>query len=247
MSARCRVRWLRPVAAVLLTFVLDIGTAAATSAVQPDCASGILDAASQDDVCVATADSHLESGELTELGGVSGCLSGVDRAAGSAYRADFARPPPAGPASHDYDSIANSTNPAADGGRVCRASSGTEADRVAPQTTRAAAGVADDALPAALRGGTPDVHVYHGASQGKNVYVGITNDVARRQGQHGSRFLMDPITSSPLTRGQARAVEEALFMRNPGFQNIRHPISPSHSWYQDALNWGESWLGRNGL
>ncbi len=28
-------------------------------------------------------------------------------------------------------------------------------------------------------------------------------------------------------------------MRNPGFQNIRHLICPSHSWYQNAPDWGK--------
>ena len=102
-------------------------------------------------------------------------------------------------------------------------------------------------MPAALRGGATDVHVYYGVSNGKNVYVGITNNVARRQAEHGSRFVLDPITSSPVTRGQARAIEKALIVRNPGFQNVRHSISPNHSWYQEAVDWGEAWLRANGL
>jgi hypothetical protein len=46
--------------------------------------------------------------------------------------------------------------------------------------------------------------------------------------------------------GEARAIEQALIKRNPGFQNIRNSISPKHSWYEDAVNWGESWLKTNG-
>lgn len=124
---------------------------------------------------------------------------------------------------------------------------GYSAGLFAPPVAGRGAGLAENALPAALRGGAADVHVYYRVRNGKNVYVGITNDIARRQAQHGSRFMLEPITTSPVTRGQARAIEEALFRWNPGFQNIRHPISPSHSWYDDAVSWGEAWLRNNGF
>ena len=111
---------------------------------------------------------------------------------------------------------------------------------------KAAAGAADDALPAALQGGEAKVKVYLGISNGKPNYVGISSNLKQRAAQHGSRFeLLEEVTSSPLTQGQARAIEEALFVRHPNFQNIRHSISPSHSWYQDALDWGETWLRNN--
>lgn len=79
------------------------------------------------------------------------------------------------------------------------------------------------------------------------MYARITNNVARRQAEHGSRFVLDPITSSPVTRGQARAIEQALIERNPGFWNKINSISPKHSWYQSAVDWGEAWLRANGL
>jgi hypothetical protein len=37
-----------------------------------------------------------------------------------------------------------------------------------------------------------------------------------------------------------------LIVRNPGFQNLRHEISPN-SWYRDALDWGNDWLTGQGL
>lgn len=46
------------------------------------------------------------------------------------------------------------------------------------------------------------------------------------------------MTTTPLTRDEARAIEEALIRRHPGFQNRRHEISPNHSWYDDAVAWG---------
>jgi hypothetical protein len=69
------------------------------------------------------------------------------------------------------------------------------------------------------------------------------------QGQaadYASRFLLQPITTSPVTRGEARAIEQALINRNPGFENIRNSISPNHSWYGEAVEWGEAWLKAEG-
>lgn len=112
---------------------------------------------------------------------------------------------------------------------------------------RFAAGDVARALPSALRGGEATTHVYFGVRNGERVYVGITNDIARRQGEHGGRFVLKQITESPVTRGEARAIEQALINRNPGFENIRNSISPKHSWYGEAVDWGEAWLKANGL
>jgi RHS repeat-associated protein len=92
-------------------------------------------------------------------------------------------------------------------------------------------------------------HVYFGLdANGDKVYVGITNDMALRTAQHGSRFDdIAQITLTPVTRGEARAIEEALIMRNPQFQNKIHSISPKHPFYNQALDWGETWLRANGI
>ena len=103
------------------------------------------------------------------------------------------------------------------------------------------------ALPKALSGGAADTSVYFGAKNGKNVYAGITNNLGRRQAEHGGRFALDPITAAPVTRGQARSIEQALIVRNPGFQNVRNSISPNHGYYDDAVAWGESWLNQGGF
>ncbi|GAB3869031.1 hypothetical protein GCM10028801_45720 [Nocardioides maradonensis] len=59
---------------------------------------------------------------------------------------------------------------------------------------------------------------------------------------------LQQITTAPLTRGQARSVEEALILRNAeNFSNLRHEISINHSYYGDAVQWGEAWLVRNGF
>jgi hypothetical protein len=39
----------------------------------------------------------------------------------------------------------------------------------------------------------------------------------------------------------------ALINRNPGFEIIRNSISPNHSWYGQAVEWGEAWLKGNGF
>ena len=65
--------------------------------------------------------------------------------------------------------------------------------------------------------------------------------------QHGARFdQLEQITDVPVTRGQARAIEQALIARNPGCENKINSISPSHSYYDDAVKWGEAWLRQNG-
>ena len=101
-------------------------------------------------------------------------------------------------------------------------------------------------FPDELAGGPSNVHVYFGVRDGKPLYAGITNNVGRRQAQHGDQFVLDPLTTDPVTRGQARAIEQALIERNPGFKNEINSISPRLSYYQSAVDWGEAWLQANG-
>jgi len=75
---------------------------------------------------------------------------------------------------------------------------------------------------------------------------GISCNVSRRDVQHGDRF--DISAMSPMMpRGQARAIEQAMILRNPQFENLRNSISPAHAYYNDAVRWGESWLQSNGF
>jgi len=104
-------------------------------------------------------------------------------------------------------------------------------------------------LPEALtvgRNAEQGVSVYQGVIDGKPAYVGITNDIARRAIEHGDRFVLDELAAG-LTRGEARAVEQAIIAQNPGYQNLINSISPSHPWYQQAVDWGEAFLRANGL
>ena len=63
--------------------------------------------------------------------------------------------------------------------------------------------------------------------------------------EYGARFTLQKITDAPLTRGEDRAIEQALIKNNPCFQNIRNSISPTHTWYDQAVEWGEQWLRNN--
>jgi hypothetical protein len=109
---------------------------------------------------------------------------------------------------------------------------------------------ASSALPEALtlgRNAETGVDVYTGVRGGKDVYVGITNNLERRAAQHGDRFVLQQLTRTSVTRGEARAIEQAMLARNPGFENAINSISPSHPWYQQAVDWGETWLQNAGL
>ena len=129
-------------------------------------------------------------------------------------------------------------------GRVGANLTATEAAASAPQVA-----VGERALPRALSGGPANTHVYLGIRDGKPVYTGVTSNIDRRYAQHGSRFdKLEQLTTTPLTRGQARSVEQALIVRNgASFENKINSISPTHSYYDDAVSWGEDWLRQNGL
>lgn len=88
--------------------------------------------------------------------------------------------------------------------------------------------------------------VYYGLdSSGNKAYVGITNDLARRSKEWAGKYDLDPITSSLVTKDQARAIEQVLKEKNPHFDNKINSISPSRLWYQEAKDWGTKWLEDN--
>lgn len=100
-------------------------------------------------------------------------------------------------------------------------------------------------LPAALAGGPADTDVYFSQdASGNNVYAGITKDLTKRQSQHGDRFFIRGITKARVTRGEARAIEQALISGNPSFLNKINSISPKRPFFEqarDCLNngvWG---------
>jgi len=101
--------------------------------------------------------------------------------------------------------------------------------------------------PSALLVGRANTHVYLGFRKGIPVYVGITKSPAARQAAHAERFTLRLINKEPLTRRQARAIEQSIIEKNPQFENKINSISPSRSWYKEAREWGDNWLKENGF
>ncbi len=98
--------------------------------------------------------------------------------------------------------------------------------------------------------GPATTFAYIGQFEFAPVYVGITVNLQARASQHGPKYhSLSPLTLSPMTRGQARAIEQAVIeisrQNNLEFQNIRNSISPTHAYYSEAVAWGRAWLGAN--
>ncbi len=103
-------------------------------------------------------------------------------------------------------------------------------------------------VPNSLLQGNPNTRVYLGIIDGEPDYVGIAYDVERRQSQHGDRFdYLREITTEPLTRRQARAIEQAMIKNHPEYSNKINSISTKRDWYNDAVTWGKAWLREHGL
>ena len=91
--------------------------------------------------------------------------------------------------------------------------------------------------------------VYLRTSIGKDAadYVGISVDTAKRyQASLGYELEKITETSSKLLRNQARAIEQAVIKNNPQFENVINSISEKREIYDDAVEWGESWLKKHG-
>jgi hypothetical protein len=98
-----------------------------------------------------------------------------------------------------------------------------------------------------LRKGPKNVNVYIGTRNGKAVYVGVSNDTARRAAEHGESFVLQSITNTPLTRNEARALEQLIIENNSQFENLRNSISPLRDIYDDALNWARDFASTSGI
>jgi RHS repeat-associated protein len=94
---------------------------------------------------------------------------------------------------------------------------------------------------------TKAAKVYLGYTKaGEAVYVGITNNLERRAAEHGDRFIIDAI-SDWMPRDAARAIEQAIIERSPGFLNVINSISPNNPIYSNAVAFGEAWLKKHGF
>ncbi len=114
-------------------------------------------------------------------------------------------------------------------------------------------GTATKVFPPALRGGPATTTVYFGSQGGRKVYAGITNDINRRAREHARGLRIDIFqVGNNLTRGEARAIEQAMLIRaggpkTKGFYNKINSISATHYYYDDALEWGQEWLIKNNI
>ena len=118
-----------------------------------------------------------------------------------------------------------------------------EADACITISERLSVKGGSDLVPKSLLKGKAYTSVYYGIKDSKNDYVSITNNISRRQTQHGDRLI--EITDEPLTRRQARAIEQVLIEDNPQFSNKINSISLKRDWYNDATEWARKWLSEH--
>ncbi len=101
------------------------------------------------------------------------------------------------------------------------------------------------AFPVQLAGGESDTYVYLGSFQGTVDYVGITNDLYEALADDRFDEILW-ITPTPVTRGQARAIEQSFLEDNPQFINQINSISPNQTYYDAAVLWGFEYRFING-
>ncbi|WP_020672063.1 DUF6531 domain-containing protein [Amycolatopsis nigrescens] len=90
--------------------------------------------------------------------------------------------------------------------------------------------------------------IYHGIVDGEPNYVGISNDIERRGGEHGERFeRLEQLNTQDMTRGQARAIEQSYISDHPEWENARNEIAPHRDIHDPAVEWGRWWRRQNGL
>jgi RHS repeat-associated protein len=131
------------------------------------------------------------------------------------------------------------------GGAVTGALIGSGVGLIAAKATTAAtaATAGSGALTSdVLSKGPVNTVVYKGLNAGKQVYVGISKNLPQRIAAHGDRFDRINEITDPLTRLQARAVEQVIIeyarVSSLGYQNIINSISPKNPIYNEAIRWG---------
>jgi predicted GIY-YIG superfamily endonuclease len=90
-------------------------------------------------------------------------------------------------------------------------------------------------------------YVYLATTEGEASYVGITDNPAARQHEHGLRHHLHVLNrNSPMTRIEVRAIEQSYIhaaRRNPRNQNIANSIAAHHPYYGAAMRFGRAFLG----
>ncbi|MFT3951682.1 MAG: RHS repeat-associated core domain-containing protein [Oscillospiraceae bacterium] len=80
-------------------------------------------------------------------------------------------------------------------------------------------------------------------ASGKPEYVGITNDIVRRKGEHGKDLVS--LNKTPMKRNQARGVEQYIIEKNPQFTNKINSISKYNILYPVAIRFGRIFTNSN--
>jgi len=95
-------------------------------------------------------------------------------------------------------------------------------------------------------GGIQDTYVYLGYNEANEaIFVGITRDLD--SALLDQRFVgIREVSVTPLTRGQALAVQQAVLEVEPGLINELNAISPFVAHFDDSVSWGRAWLQLNG-
>ncbi|HYE01647.1 MAG TPA: hypothetical protein VD963_00285, partial [Phycisphaerales bacterium] len=91
--------------------------------------------------------------------------------------------------------------------------------------------------------GPKNVTVYMGKRNGRP-YVGISNDIVRRGGEHGTK--LKPLATG-LTRNQARALENKIIKENPHFDNTIQSIADKHRFAQWADEFATELASKMGI
>ncbi len=102
-------------------------------------------------------------------------------------------------------------------------------------------------MPRDIEAGPADSFVYIGmdTKSSEAVYVGITNDLKRRRREHGGKYRLVPV-AGPIPRQAARVLEQALIAGRglTSLDNKRNEISPSHDWYEGAMDWALDYMSQ---
>ena len=105
-----------------------------------------------------------------------------------------------------------------------------------------------------LRQGLTNTVVYIGYDvNGVAKYVGITNDIVRRQAEHATKGItLRKIVPNALTKNQARTIEQNIINTNKALEsddwlNLINSISKERDIYQSALEWGDNYMKSNNI
>lgn len=115
-------------------------------------------------------------------------------------------------------------------------------------------GIFSDPFEEWLNKGPENTMVYLGINEDEygndySSYVGITVNIDNRKYQHdqnGKLFEYLLPISDKLTRNQARAIEQVLILKYPGYSNQINSISHESRYFDEAVDWGTKWIREHG-